>query len=130
VLLTGLGEQTATLRIGGVAQKVPLRSLAALWRGEFATFWRAPPGYTGALAGTTTPKTAAWLNDKLATLDVPPPAGRHASPEAVLRARVAAFQAAQGLKPDGIAGPATFMQINRALHIDEPRLLIDSVPAT
>ncbi len=38
------------------------------------------------------------------------------------RAQVSAFQLSQGLKPDGIAGPTTFMQLNRALGVDEPHL--------
>ena len=29
---------------------------------------------------------------------------------------------AQGLRPDGIAGPTTFMQLNRATGVSEPRL--------
>jgi len=39
-----------------------------------------------------------------------------------LRARVAAFQMAQGLTPDGVAGPLTLMQLARAGGSDEPRL--------
>jgi general secretion pathway protein A len=35
---------------------------------------------------------------------------------------VSTFQRAQGLKPDGIAGPTTFMQLNRVSGVDEPRL--------
>ena len=36
-------------------------------------------------------------------------------------------QLAQGLRPDGIAGPTTFMQLNRATGVDEPRLLTHAV---
>ena len=32
------------------------------------------------------------------------------------------FQRDHNLKPDGIAGPTTFMQLNRVAGIDEPRL--------
>ena len=42
---------------------------------------------------------------------------------AALRGKVFAFQLAQGLRPDGIAGPTTFMHLNRALGVAEPRLL-------
>mgnify|MGYP002131569542 CR=1 FL=1 len=41
-----------------------------------------------------------------------------------LGSRVAAFQRDHGLKPDGQVGPATFMQLNRASGIDEPRLAV------
>ncbi|MDH5338598.1 MAG: peptidoglycan-binding protein, partial [Rubrivivax sp.] len=33
-----------------------------------------------------------------------------------------AFQRAQGLKPDGLAGPLTLMQLNRAVAVPEPHL--------
>ena len=39
-----------------------------------------------------------------------------------LRTEVKAFQLAQGLPPDGRPGPLTYMQLNRATGIDEPRL--------
>jgi general secretion pathway protein A len=39
-----------------------------------------------------------------------------------VKARVLAFQLARGLRPDGLAGPTTLMQLNRAVGIDEPRL--------
>jgi general secretion pathway protein A len=42
--------------------------------------------------------------------------------DAALRSRLNAFQVAQGLKPDGLAGPLTLMQINRATGVDEPHL--------
>jgi general secretion pathway protein A len=54
-----------------------------------------------------------------------PPAsadGTDAVYDAALRQRVAAFQLAAGLKPDGLTGPTTYMLLNRALAVDEPRL--------
>ncbi len=35
---------------------------------------------------------------------------------------MAAFQQSQGLAPDGVAGPTTLMQINRASGLAEPWL--------
>jgi general secretion pathway protein A len=53
-------------------------------------------------------------------------AGASAAPnDAIWRSRVSAFQLSQGLKPDGLAGPTTFMQLNRATGVDEPRLHAD-----
>jgi general secretion pathway protein A len=89
--------------------------LARVWRGEFATLWRAPAGYgDGEVAGNT-----AWLAERLAAIDGQGPiaAGREA-----LRTRIAAFQLAHGLTPDGLAGPLTVMQLARASQDDEPRL--------
>jgi len=119
-LLTGLTSDTATLRMAGVSQTVSLVSLATLWRGDFATFWRAPAGYTGKLVDAGSGPVASWLATQLTTLR-----GEHAPGAGVdtaWKSRVSAFQLAQGLKPDGLAGPTTFMQLNRASGVDEPRL--------
>ncbi|MEO7245443.1 MAG: AAA family ATPase [Rubrivivax sp.] len=118
-LLTGLGPQDATLQLPDGPVRVSLATLATLWQGDYATLWRTPPGWAGdagALRGDG--PLARWLLAQLGAyqagalpLDVP------------LRVRVEAFQRAQGLQPDGMAGPLTLMQLNRALGIDEPHLV-------
>ena len=120
-LLTGLTEQTATLRVAGVSQTISLVSLARLWRGDFATLWRSPPGYAGRTVDAGSGAVAAWLTTQLAGLRGQPPSDGKG--DADWRARVSAFQLAQGLKPDGLAGPTTFMQLNRASGVDEPHLI-------
>lgn len=117
VLLTGLNGQQASVRAGARTQTVSLLALHKQWRGEFATLWRVPPGYQGRV---TTGPALAWLNEQLAkAFGEPPPADPQ---HAATQARVAAFQRAQGLRVDGLAGPVTLMQLNRAAGIDEPRL--------
>ncbi len=124
-LLTGLSDEGATLRLGSVTQTVTLASLARFWRGEFATLWRAPPGYAKALGEGSAGPAVSALAAQLAALDGQT-AGSDAKPsrrfDAALKAKVYAFQLAHGLKPDGIAGPTTFMQLNRASGVVEPRL--------
>ena len=117
-LVTGLSDQHATLVIGGRAQAVPLAALAGVWRGDFATFWRAPAGYVSSTVALAAPVTE-WVSTRLQSL---PAVASAAGNEAPLRSRVYVFQIAQGLTPDGVAGPMTFMQLNRATGVDEPRL--------
>ena len=117
-LLTGLTNQSATLRIGDGTQTVSLATLAKLWRGDFSTFWRAPPGYQNKLVDSDAGPLADWLSGQLAALDGDARGGT----DAALKSRVHAFQLAHGLKADGLAGPTTFMQLNRATGVDEPRL--------
>ena len=122
-LLVGLDGVAATLRIGDAERRVPLGVLARLWRGDFATFWRAPPGYEKTLQPGRSGLAVDWLVQRLAALDGrPAPAGPQRMDEA-LTAQVRAFQVAHGLAPDGLAGPTTFMQLNRASGVDEPRVL-------
>ncbi len=126
-VLVGLTNQTATLRMGGVTQTVSLVSLAQLWRGDFATFWRAPEGYRNVVADGSAGPVVDGLAARLAKLQGDPAPAPNQRFDAAMHARVFAFQLAQGLKPDGIAGPTTFMQLNRATGVDEPRLLTDPV---
>ena len=125
-VLTGLTDKLANLRMNGASQTVSLAVLATLWQGDFATLWRAPEGYTALLGQGSAGPVVDGLARQLAALDgsAPPLAGQPF--DAALKARVHAFQLAQGLKPDGRAGPTTFMQLNRARGTAEPRL---SAPA-
>lgn len=123
-LLTGLTNNSATLRLGNTPQTISLVSLATLWRGEFATLWRAPPGYTGRVVDAGSGTMAAWVGTQLAALQRQP----LAASEAAWKAQVSTFQLSQGLKPDGLAGPTTFMQLNRATGIDEPQLGSNNAP--
>ena len=111
-VLTGLNRDTATLRTGGAEQTVALSALAARWKGDFGTLWRAPPGFkpgTGAVQGK---ETLDWIAQRLPAVDG----------GATFKARLRAFQLAQGLTGDGQPGPMTFMQLNRVSGVDEPRL--------
>jgi general secretion pathway protein A len=115
VLLTGLSDQAATLRIAGRERSLPLATLLRDWRGEFSTVWRAPPGWReGVVVNEEDTALARWVSEHLARID-----GKPARP---LAERITAFQLAQGLSPDGIAGPQTLLQLNRAAGVDEPRL--------
>lgn len=132
-LLTGLTAQTATLRMGTQTHTVALPVLAQIWRGDFATLWRAAEGYSEqATSGLPIPAND-WL---AAQLDRVPGAaagtttgpGAKPSADAPLRTRIYAFQLAHGLTPDGQAGPLTMMQLNRATGLDEPRLQPQNTP--
>jgi len=107
--------------VDGAARSVPLLALADYWRGEFATFWRAPPDYAGAIVDRRSGRQpAGWQRSWRR-------ARRFAAGRRRLRRRGAegwihTFQLTQGLPSDGVAGPVTLMQLNRAVGVDEPRL--------
>ena len=120
-LLTGLTRDSATLRAAGTEQTVTLTALAARWQGDFATLWRAPPGYAGRVSDGRN-ETVGWIATHLAAANgsVAPEGPR--ALDATLRSQLRAFQLSQGLVADGMPGPMTFMQLNRAAGVDEPRL--------
>jgi general secretion pathway protein A len=116
LVLVGLTPDTATFR-NDKTLSVPTSSLARHWHGEFATLWRAPPGYHDNVPND--PALQSWVGQQLSIVD-----RNHSGPGNVgeLSARIAALQLTEGLKPDGVAGPLTLMQLNRAVGVEEPTL--------
>jgi general secretion pathway protein A len=108
-VLSAIGDKSATLAAGGSEQTVTLAALAARWRGDWSTLWRAPPGY-GRGDGAA---TREWVERQLE---------QDAAQGTALNTRVRNFQLAQGLPADGRLGPLTFMQLNRSAGVEEPRL--------
>ena len=113
-VLVALSDTHATVQAGSQRFVLGLPALASVWRGDFASFWRTPPGWRDGVDVSLQAQPRAWVEAQLAA------AG--ADPKAPLRQRVLAYQVAQGLPPDGRAGPLTLMQLSRAAGIDEPRL--------
>jgi len=102
--------------------EVPLSLLTTAWRGDFTTLWRMPQGYTGSLGEGTRGPLVDQLGARIAAqqgASAPAPSQPY---DSTLKARVYAFQLAQGLAPDGVAGPTTLMQLNRTSGVDEPWL--------
>lgn len=125
--LVGLDAQQATLVVDGRPRRITRADLASAWRGEFTTLWRPPPGYLNR-ADNVLP-LRQWLATQLAQVPGLPglptaPASAASAPPSwpELSRQVQAFQARQGLQPDGRVGPVTLMQINRATGVPEPRL--------
>ncbi len=122
VVLAGLGHDDATLLVGKAPLQVPLALLSTAWRGDFTTFWRVPAGYSAPLALGSRGALVDAVGAQLAAAQgASAPVPDHVF-DNTLRARVEAFQQAQGLAPDGVAGPTTLMQINRASGVVEPWL--------
>jgi general secretion pathway protein A len=121
-LLVGLNSEHAMLRIGDVTSTVTLAALARRWRGEFSTFWRAPAGYRRQVQKGDRGPAVDWLATQIATVEgTEKPAGNLVYNNA-LSTRVREFQLAQGLWPDGIAGPQTFIRLASLTGLSEPRL--------
>ena len=118
-LVTAMTSDSVTLQAGEQQWRLPLTALANLWRGEFATLWRTPPGHSGRLVDGLEGPAALWLGERIASLQAQ---GRVPPSASDLDARVKAFQRSQGVEAAGVAGPVTFMQVNLASGVDEPRL--------
>lgn len=119
-LVTALADDSATLQAGDQRWRMGLDALAAVWRGEYATLWRTPPGTTARLGNVGSGPAAQWLDQRLQGLQaagqLPADAGDYAT-------RLRAFQQGQGIDGGGKATPTTFMQVNRLSGVPEPRLI-------
>jgi len=120
-VLTRLAGDEAWLQLGSNKVRVSLAVLSGLWRGDFATIWLAPEGYRAKVQLGQTGQVVDWLAEQLGRIDKQT-AGSPARFDRALQARLQAFQLTQGLKPDGVAGATTFMLINQAAGVPEPRL--------
>jgi general secretion pathway protein A len=92
------------------------------FRGEFVTMWKIPAGYREKISIGDTGGDVDWVNAQLAALNGlrPPATGQAFDAAASLQSRE--FQSAQGLIADGVVGPMTFMQLNRAAGVSEPHV--------
>ncbi len=118
-LLVKLSGDSATLRAQGTEQTVTLEALGRRWKGDWATLWRSPEGYTGRSADAWRSPVVDWAAAQLPDL---PGAGSTSGAQVGLRERLRSFQVAQGLVPTGTFTPLTYMQLNRVARVDEPRL--------
>jgi general secretion pathway protein A len=122
VLLVGLSSAGAELQSGDRARLVSLVALGRRMPGRFLTLWRAPPDFRAPLKPGDRGADVDWVAARLSVVNdyAAPEPGRPY--DAALAREVRAFQNAQGLSADGVVGPKTYMALNRAAGVPEPRL--------
>ena len=119
VLVTALAADSLTLRAGAQRWRLPVGALTGLWRGEYATLWRTPPGTTNRIGNVSTGPAAQWIDQRLADIQA---AGQLPTQSRDFAARLRTFQQTQGIEANDKATPMTFMQVNRLTGVPEPRL--------
>jgi general secretion pathway protein A len=120
VLVTAIVGETIELSAGEQRWRMPLSALSGVWKGDYASLWRTPPGQKGRLSTGFQQPAATWMAQQLTRLQSQ---GKLPASAKSLKDMVEAFQRANGIEADGVAGPGTLMFINRASGVDEPRLL-------
>jgi general secretion pathway protein A len=118
-LVVSSQTDSVTLAAGDQRWRLSPGLLAEVWRGEYATLWRTPPGTRGRFSEAADPDTVAWIDRHFIDLQA---SGRLDRSAGSYSARLSAFQAAQGLESASKAGPLTLMQLNLAIGLPEPRL--------
>ena len=111
-LVTGFGERTVNLEIGGRPFTVPLSEVDPLWDGMFIVVWRPPALTNLPLTPGMRAKDVEWLRDRLAVVDgiADGPTDRQLY-DSALKERVIGFQRSRALDPDGLVGEETLAQL-------------------
>jgi general secretion pathway protein A len=113
----------ALLSIAGTEHSVDRQALDGSWFGTYIVLWQMPPGYNGNLREGSQGVAVTWLRSQLGDF-----MGSQLNPsmrdtfDSTLRDAVIRFQRQRGLRPDGIVGPATWIELNSVGTQRVPRL--------
>jgi general secretion pathway protein A len=115
VVLTALGDDQATLELGGT-HTVPIGELTRYWLGDFVMLWHPANSPVKALSAGMHGADVRWLRQSLQRLHGAP-ADAHASDlfDAQLASQVREFQREHQLSVDGIAGVQTQIALASAV---------------
>ena len=114
LVVTGLSDNSVTLKAGDASMSFPLQDVEPFWYGEYLMVWRPDPAATLPLAPGMVGTSVAWLRSRLAALQHLPDTGATSYDDSLVSA-VKAFQQAQHMKVDGIAGVDTLVHLSVAL---------------
>jgi general secretion pathway protein A len=122
--VTALDKDGAIVDVGSRREIVATDALEREWNGTFVVLWKPPRAGIGLLSPGTMGADVVWLRQRLNALDgQADPAARGAPVyDEPLAARVAAFQRAQKLIPDGIAGAETMAKLSAVADRTAPSL--------
>jgi len=116
-------NDVALLSIAGTEHSVGRQALDGSWFGTYIVLWQMPPDYNGNLREGSQGVAVTWLRSQLGDF-----MGSQLNPTAsdtfdsTLRDAVIRFQRQRGLRPDGIVGPATWIELNSVGTQHVPRL--------
>ena len=119
-VLTALSAKSANFIVAGTPRSVSLAAIAPLWSGSYAILWHAPLGKNRLAEGSRGP-AVLWLRHGLARLQGGDAEGPALFDHELVRG-VKAFQLAEGIVPDGVAGALTLIRLNLRLDNSLPRL--------
>jgi len=122
--VTSADDNDATVQLGPRAEVIAVDQIEREWDGRFVLVWKPPRSGMEPIGRGASGADVVWLRERLGALDGQSgPARRPARMyDQPLAARVAAFQRAQGLHEDGIAGEETLAKLTAMLDTAAPSL--------
>lgn len=114
---------TANIATNETHNEIALSQLALQSRNDFTILWRTPEGYKGPVRPGHRGKVVQLLAEKSAAAQNQQWIGEvPLYYDSGLKERIKGFQRIQGLNPDGVAGPITWIHINTLTETDIPTL--------
>ena len=126
-VLVGMDQDSVLLAVDGRRQRVAIPAFVARFGGEFTTFWRMPGAFRDVVGQGDRGPDVDWIAQRLAGLNKTTAPALDQPLAARTQEWLRAFQAAQDLKADGVAGPRTYMRLNQLSGVAEPRLMAGPV---
>jgi general secretion pathway protein A len=123
-VLWAFDERTATMTIAGETRSVGVDEIKKRWYGDYTLLWKHPKGYRNAVKPGYRGPEVEWIDRHLSLFEGKTPntvKGQTYNGELVNRMK--RFQIAQGLIPDGIVGPQTFIHLGNAAGANGPVLM-------
>lgn len=121
-LLAHQGD-VVSMKLGDQKIEVTATELASHWYGSYIVLWQMPPDYRGALKLGDEGPSVAWLRQHLASaLQIDLRAADPARFDDALQSALMRFQRENGMVPDGVAGPMTWIAMRASDPDATPRL--------
>jgi len=122
-VLVGMDQDSVLLAVDGRRERVAIPAFVSRFGGEFTTFWRMPGAFRDVVGQGDRGPDVDWIAQRLAGLNKATAPALDQPLAAGTQEWLRAFQAAQDLKADGVAGPRTYMRLNQLSGVAEPRLM-------
>lgn len=123
IAMAGTSADIANINNPDHVTQISLTQLSLQSRNDFTILWRTPDGYHGPVRPGHSGEIVKLLAEKSAAAQNQQWIGKvPLLYDRGLKERVRSFQRSQGLNPDGIAGPITWIHINSMTETDMPTL--------
>lgn len=114
---------TANIATQDASAEITLQQLALQSFNDFTLLWKTPAGYTSPVRPGHSGKLVAHLAEQVTqALNQSWIGAPRTKYDDTLKAQVKAVQRMEGLSPDGVAGPITWIHLNKLNKLDAPSL--------